>query len=109
MEIRMEIVLIIMGAALVTFIPRVLPLMLLSRINIPEWGMRWLSYVPISVMAALIAQELFIRDGQLSLTSNVPELLAALPTFFVAIKTRSLLGTVIAGILSLMVLRYFFS
>jgi len=107
MEVRFEIFLIIAGAALVTFIPRVLPLMLLSRIQIPEWGMRWLNYVPIAVMAALVAQELFISDGSLSLSSNRAELLAALPTFLVAVKTRSLLGTVITGILSLMVLRYF--
>jgi branched-subunit amino acid transport protein len=107
MEIRLEIFLIIAGAALVTFIPRVLPLMLLSRIQIPEWGMRWLNYVPIAVMAALVAQELLISDGSLSLSSNRAELLAALPTFLVAVKTRSLLGTVITGILSLMVMRYF--
>lgn len=82
--------------------------MLLSRITIPEWGMRWLNYVPIAVMAALVAQELFVKDGQLSLGTNLAELLAALPTFWIAVKTRSLLGTVIIGILSLMILRLFF-
>ncbi|MEK4064819.1 MULTISPECIES: AzlD domain-containing protein [Paenibacillus] len=105
MEIRLDIFLIIFGAALVTFIPRVLPMMLLSRITIPEWGMRWLSYVPIAIMSALVAQELFIEEGKFtSLSSNV-ELIAALPTFWVAIKTRSLLGTVLTGVLSLMLLR----
>lgn len=102
----MEIFYIIIGAALVTFIPRVLPLMLLSKINIPQWGMRWLHFVPIAVMSALIAQELFIQEGELSPISSNVELLAALPTFWIAVKTRSLLGTVVAGILSLMVLRY---
>ncbi|WP_307589010.1 AzlD domain-containing protein [Paenibacillus wynnii] len=104
---RMDIFLIIIGAALVTFIPRVLPLMLLSRINLPEWGMRWLNYVPIAVMAALVAQALFIQDDQFSLSSNNLELIAALPTFWVAVKTRSLLGTVVVGMISLMVLRFF--
>ncbi|MFF2907891.1 AzlD domain-containing protein [Paenibacillus sp. NPDC057934] len=108
MEIRLDIFLIIVGAALVTFIPRVLPLMLLSRITIPEWGMRWLNNIPIAVMAALIAQELFIQDDKLAGFSHSAEWIAALPTFWIAIKTRSLLGTVIAGILSLMVLRFFF-
>ncbi|MDQ0194367.1 branched-subunit amino acid transport protein [Paenibacillus wynnii] len=103
----MDIFLIIIGAALVTFIPRVLPLMLLSRINLPEWGMRWLNYVPIAVMAALVAQALFIQDDQFSLSSNNLELIAALPTFWVAVKTRSLLGTVVVGMISLMVLRFF--
>lgn len=107
MEIRADIFFIIIGAALVTFIPRVLPLMLLSRITIPAWGMRWLNFVPIAVMSALIAQELFVQDGEFMLSSNNLELIAALPTFWVAIKTRSLLGTVVTGIISLMVLRYF--
>ncbi|WP_342566095.1 AzlD domain-containing protein [Paenibacillus sp. FSL R7-0345] len=108
MEVRPDIFLIILGAALVTFIPRVLPLMLLSRISIPEWGMRWLNYMPIAVMAALVAQELFIDGGQFAaLTTNV-ELIAALPAFWVAIKTRSLLGTVLTGVLALMLLRLLF-
>lgn len=108
MEIRPDIFFIILGAALVTFIPRVLPLMLLSRITIPGWGMRWLSYVPIAVMAALVAQELFVTDGKFSALSTNVELIAALPAFWVAVKTRSLLGTVVVGILSLMLLRLLF-
>ena len=105
---RMDIVLIIIGCALVTIIPRVLPLMLLSRVNLPDWGMRWLNYVPIAVMAALVGQELFIQDGTFSLSGNKLELLAAIPTFWVAVKTRSLLGTVVVGMISLMVLRFLF-
>lgn len=106
MEVRWDILLIILGAALVTFVPRVLPLMLLSRIALPEWGVRWLNHVPIAVMAALIGQEIFLQDGKWSpLTSNI-ELLAALPTFLVAVKTRSLLGTVVVGIVTVMALRF---
>lgn len=108
MEVRPDIFLIIVGAALVTFIPRVVPLMLLSRITIPEWGMRWLNYVPVAVMSALIAQELFIEDGGFQALSTNVELIASIPTFWVAVKTRSLLGTVITGILSLMLLRLLF-
>jgi branched-subunit amino acid transport protein len=108
MEIRLDIFFIILGAALVTFIPRVLPLMLLSRISIPDWGMRWLSYVPIAVMAALVAQELFVADGKFAALSTNVELIAALPTFWIAVRTRSLLGTVVVGILSLLLLRLLF-
>ncbi|MFC7679895.1 AzlD domain-containing protein [Paenibacillus sp. GCM10028914] len=106
MEIRWSILLIIMGASLVTFIPRVLPLIFLSRIQLPEWGMRWLNYVPISVMAALVGQELLTQNGELSPFHNNLELFAALPTFIMAILTRSLLGTVMVGIVSIMVLRF---
>ncbi|WP_285767087.1 AzlD domain-containing protein [Peribacillus sp. SI8-4] len=106
MEMRWEVVLIILGAAIVTFIPRVVPLMVLSRVELPEWGMRWLNYVPISVMAALIGQEILVHDGKLtSITDNV-QLLAAIPTFFIAIKTRSLLITVLSGVIFFMILRW---
>ena len=108
MEIRLDIFFIIIGAALVTFIPRVLPLMLLSRITIPGWGMRWLNYVPIAVMSALVAQELFVDEGRFATLSTNVELIAALPAFWVAVRTRSLLGTVVTGILALMLLRLLF-
>jgi branched-subunit amino acid transport protein len=104
MEIRWELFLIILGCAIVTFLPRVVPLMVLSRLEIPEWGMRWLNFVPISVMAALVGQELFLQDGVFSLFNNL-ELLAAIPTFIIAFITRSLLGTVVGGIASLILLR----
>lgn len=103
MEVNTNILLMIIGAAIVTMIPRVLPLVLLSRIKIPEWGMRWLNFVPIAVMSALVGQELFVPGGKLSFG---PELIAALPTLAVAAFTRSLLGTVLTGIVSMMLLRY---
>lgn len=106
MEVRWGILIIILGTALVTFIPRVLPLMVLSRFELPEWGTRWLSFVPISVMAALVGQEIFMHDGKISLSFGNLEMLAAIPTFLMAVKTRSLLATVVTGIISLMVLRY---
>jgi len=106
MEIRWDILLTIMGVSIVTLLPRVLPLMVLSRMQLPDWAMRWLNYVPVAVMAALIAQELFTADGKLDVSRNYTEILAALPTFAMAVITRSLLGTVVVGILTVMVLRF---
>lgn len=106
MEIRWTILLIILGAALVTFIPRVLPLMLLSQMELPKWLIRWLKNVPVAVMAALLAQELLLSGGHFSLTDNYLKLLAAIPAFIVAFLTKSLLGTVLAGVLFMMVLRF---
>lgn len=107
MEINTYILLIIIGSAIVTFLPRVLPLVVLAKVSLPDWAMRWLYYVPIAVMAALIGQELLLIDGKFTLLHN-EKLLAALPTFLIAIITRSLLMTVVVGILSLMVVRNFF-
>jgi branched-subunit amino acid transport protein len=108
MEVRWSIFLIILGTALVTFIPRVLPIAILSRVELPGWAMRWLSYVPIAVMAALVGQELLMPNGKLAPLQTNLDLIAALPTFIIAIVTRSLLGTVVTGIISIMVLRMVF-
>ncbi|MFJ8248243.1 AzlD domain-containing protein [Peribacillus asahii] len=108
MEVNMYILLVIVGSAIVTFIPRVVPLVLLSRIQIPEWGINWLKHIPVAVMAALLAQELLLSNNQFSISDNLLSLLAALPTFLVAIFSRSLLGTVLVGVISLMILRFLF-
>ncbi|SIR36901.1 Branched-chain amino acid transport protein (AzlD) [Paenibacillus macquariensis] len=63
MDIRWNILIIIMGSALVTLIPRVLPLVVLSRFQLPNGLIRWLQHIPVAVMAALIAQELLIQRG----------------------------------------------
>lgn len=107
MEIRWEIFAVILGASIVTFLPRVLPFMVLSRLQIPDWAMRWLSYIPVAVMAALLGNELLMTDGKLTSLKDNIELFAALPTFLVAIFTRSLLGTIVVGVVSVMLLRAF--
>jgi len=105
MEVRWHIFWIIVGASAVTLIPRVVPLAVLSRIHIPDWAMRWLNYVPIAVMAALVGNELVKVDGEpFSISSHI-ELIAAVPTFLTAILTRSLLGTVAVGIVAMLLLR----
>ncbi|MEJ9229652.1 AzlD domain-containing protein [Peribacillus butanolivorans] len=108
MEITGYIFLVILGTSIVTFIPRVVPLMLLSKMEIPEWGINWLKNVPVAVMAALLAQELLLSEQVFSIKENALNLAAAIPTFIVAIFTRSLLVTVLIGVLSLMVMRFFF-
>ncbi|AJS58793.1 AzlD domain-containing protein [Paenibacillus sp. IHBB 10380] len=108
MEIRWNILIIILGSALVTFIPRVLPLVVLSRMQLPNGLIRWLQHIPVAVMSALIAQELFIADGHFSLVVTRLEWLAAIPTFAVALMTRSLLGTVLVGLVCMMFLRWAF-
>jgi len=82
--------------------------MLLSQMELPKWAIRWLKNVPVAVMAALLAQELLLSDNQFSISANILKLAAALPAFAVALLTKSLLGTVMAGVIFMMVLRYIF-
>ena len=90
MEVRPEILALVLGCALVTALPRVLPLVALSRLQLPPWLTDWLRYVPIAVLAALLAIELASTGA-----AGPPAIVAA---FAVAAATRSLLGAVIAGV-----------
>ncbi len=108
MEVRWTILVIIMGCALVTFIPRVLPLMLLSQMELPKWAIRWLKHIPVAVMAALLTQDLLLSENEFSISSNILKLLAAIPAFIIAIMTKSLLGTVVVGIICMAILRLAF-
>jgi branched-subunit amino acid transport protein len=108
MEVRWTILIIIMGCALVTFIPRVLPLMLLSQMELPKWVIRWLKNVPVAVMAALLTQDLLLSENEISISANILKLLAAIPAFAIAIFTKSLLGTVVVGVIFMMIFRFIY-
>lgn len=90
MEIRPEFLALVLACAAVTAVPRVLPLVALSRLALPRWLLEWLRYVPVAVLSALLAIEL-ASSGR----AGVPAIAAA---FAVAFLTRSLLGTAVAGV-----------
>ena len=98
MNSRDYIVLILcMGA--VTYLPRMLPLVALSRRRLPSWFSEWLELIPVAILSALLAPTLLTSAAPRALCLGKPELLAAVPTLLVALKTRSLAGTVIVGML----------
>lgn len=99
---------VIIGGCIVTVIPRVLPITILSKIRLNKKVEEFLTYIPISILAALIAVELFTVDNKVSIQDNYLELLAAIPTLLVAIKKNNLLLTVIVGIISIAILRFVF-
>lgn len=103
--------LLILGMALVTYIPRVAPLMLLSSRDLNPLLMRWLEMVPPAVLAALLAPELLLAsapEGGKALFVSVDNvfLLASLPTFAVGWLSGSFFGTVAVGMGSVALLRY---
>jgi branched-subunit amino acid transport protein len=95
----------IVAMAAVTYGLRALPITVLSRLRIPRPVERWLSFVPVSVMAALVAGEVFRPDGRWLPLGQNPYLLAALPTGLVYYWTKSLLGSTVAGILAFLAFR----
>lgn len=86
---------VIVGMGAVTYLPRVLPVVALSRKKLPDQLIVWLDYVPAAILSALVAPSLFFSGGACSFQR--PDLLAAIPTLLFAWKTRSLGGTVVVG------------
>jgi branched-subunit amino acid transport protein len=95
----------IIGMALVTYIPRLLPVWLLSTKTLPRPVAAWLRHVPVAVLAAMLLPALVIADGQVALGWGNLFLWAAIPTLLVAWKTHSLFGSVIAGMMVVAVAR----
>jgi branched-subunit amino acid transport protein len=98
MDVRPEILALILACAAVTVVPRVLPLVLLSRVRLPDWMLAWLAYVPVAVLAALLAIEVLVVDGRPALSAANPALPAIIAALAVAGLSRSLIGTVMAGV-----------
>ena len=97
MDIRPEFLSLVLACALVTAVPRVLPLVLLSRLALPAWLLDWLRFVPVAVLAALTAIEVLVPGGK-ALALHVPSLAGVAAAFAVAGWTRSLLATVASGV-----------
>ena len=89
--------LVILGMGMVTYIPRWLPLFFLSRRSLPQWLVEWLDLIPAAILGALLLPELITIGQPRHIDWMRPESIAAIPTFIIAILTRSLGWTVIAG------------
>lgn len=92
-----EYILLVLAMGLVTYIPRWLPLFFLSKRRLPEWFIEWLDMIPVAILSALIFSDLFVTGDPRSLDILQLKSLVAIPTFLFALKTKSLGGTVVVG------------
>lgn len=95
---------VIIGMMFVTYLPRMLPLVVLSRVKIHPLVLSWLQYIPVSILTALLAPEILMKEGQMAVSCDNPALLAAFPTFLVAIISKNLFYTVLVGMLAMVLL-----
>ncbi len=92
-----QVVWVILGMGLVTYLPRWFPLVFLSRRNLPRWLIEWLDLIPAAILSALLLPDLVTHGTPRHLALWQPELWVAIPTFVFALKTKSLGGTVVVG------------
>ncbi len=96
----------IIGMAIVTFIPRYIPLAVLSKFEIPDIIVDWLRFIPPAILAALLAPGILIIEGKLILTAQNIFLIASLPTILVAIYKKNIFLTVLVGMSMVILLEY---
>ncbi len=87
------------GMGIVTYLPRCLPLLVLAHKKLPTWLIDWLSLIPVAILSSLLAPLLFADAGSRSISLGKAEFLVAIPTLIFALKTKSLGGTVIVGMI----------
>ena len=93
---REEMLWLILGMAIVTFLPRFLPLAFLTRWVISERVKMGLEYIPIGILSSIVFPILF-ANGEGKVEIQPQYLFAAIPIFVFAWKVRSLWGSVVLG------------
>ena len=99
--------LMIFGVSLVSLLPRILPVALLSRFDFPETLKKWLSYVAPAVLGGLTAISVLAPEGNIDISITNRYIWVFIPTLLVAIKTRSLFYTLLFGIVTMAILNNF--
>lgn len=94
---QQTIFLTILGMMAVTYLPRALPLLALARRTLPDPVIRWLGFIPVAVLSAMLVPSLIVADKGLDFSTDNIFLWAALPTFLVCWKTGSFVGAVVTG------------
>lgn len=94
-----EYIIIVLAMGLVTYLTRWIPFFALARRNLPGWLVEGLDLIPVAILSALLLPLLVMADDPRRIELLRPELVVAVPTFLFALKTKSLSGTVILGML----------
>lgn len=87
----------VIAVTIITFVERASFILFLSQWRLPSWLDKALRFVPATVFPALVAPMFIYTDGQLDLSPLNPKLLAGLVAVIVSWRTKSLLGTILAG------------
>ena len=104
---RSDVFYIIMGMALVTYFTRIGALALFRFTGVPTWLNRWLKYVPVAILTALIIPSLLLPKGYLDISLNNHYLIAGIAAACVAYRSRNIIATLGIGMSIMFVLKLF--
>jgi branched-subunit amino acid transport protein len=101
----MNDLLLVAGMAAVTFGVRYPVLVLVGKIPLPESVFRALRYVPPAVLTAIIVPAVLMPAGTVDVSLTNAYLVAGIVSALVAWRTKSLLLTIIIGMVVMLVWR----
>lgn len=84
MTISSGMLLLILGCLLVTFIPRVLPFIFVRKIQMPSIVLKWLSFIPICILTALVVEGI-VTDTDQFISFDWQVVAVLIPTILVAL------------------------
>lgn len=96
---------VVVGMGVLNFAIRFLPIAVISRIELPRPVMRWLEFIPVSVMGALVANTVVRPSGDFVDPWSNPWLLATAVTALSYRLTRSFLGATVIGMASFVLIQ----
>lgn len=105
---NVEVLLIFFGMMLVTYIPRALPLTILSKISLHPFILQILYYIPIAILGALLFPSVLMNDGIIDISLTNYKLIAAILTTVIAFSFKKLFLTIISGVVFMFLLVNFF-
>jgi branched-subunit amino acid transport protein len=100
-----ETVITIVGLAAITLLTRGFFILPSREIPLPEWLRQGLRYAPLAAMAAVVAPEILMTQGQMIGTWQDARIFAAAAGAAWFFWRRSILGTIVAGTVTMLALR----
>jgi branched-subunit amino acid transport protein len=91
-----ELILII-GMFLVTFVARYPLMVLVGRIQLPDFVIRALRYVPVAVLTAICSTAVFMPKNTLDVSLQNAAIFGALAAILISWRTKNLLLTIGGG------------
>lgn len=103
---RVEMLYIIVGMAIITYFTRIGSLVIFNRTGISDKLVKWLKHVPTSMLTALIIPSLLLPQGKLDITLDNHYLLAGAVAALVAYKYKNVVITMGVGLAVMLSLRF---
>ncbi|MGI9306421.1 MAG: AzlD domain-containing protein [Gammaproteobacteria bacterium] len=99
MEVRGEILILILLCMAATIVPRVLPFLAASKLRLSPRFVAWLRFLPSAILSAFLAPLLFPLNGEPP-EETAAKLAAAAIAAAVSLKTGNIILTLVCGMLS---------